>query len=121
MIKNQKIEKVAFVHIHTTFNNTITTITNLLGQVLCWSSAGQAGLKGARKNTAFAAQLATKKAVLKAIDLGITKVHIVLNGRGNGRDTSIRAIQNEGIEILSIIEKIKVAHNGCRPPKRRRL
>jgi len=121
MIKNKKIEKIAFVHVHTTFNNTIITITNLLGQVLCWSSAGQVGLKGARKNTAFAAQLATKKALSKAVDLGISKVHIVLNGRGNGRETSIRAIQNEGIEVLSIIDKIKVAHNGCRPPKRRRL
>lgn len=123
MIKNKKVkvENTGIIHIHTTFNNTIVTITDTKGCVICWFSPGKAGLKGARKNTAFAAQIATKEALIKASTLGIQKFHVVLNGRGNGRDSSLAVIQNEKFEILSIKDKIKLAHNGCRPPKKRRL
>ena len=119
--KQKKSVNVGVANIKTTFNNTIVTITDILGNTLCWVSAGSSGFKGARKNTPFAAQTASRAAALKAIDMGMTKVEVVINGRGNGRETSIRALKNAGLNIISIEDKTSVPHNGCRPPKKRRL
>jgi small subunit ribosomal protein S11 len=119
--KEKKSVQVGIANIKTTFNNTIVTITDLLGNTLCWSSAGTSGFKGARKNTPFAAQSAARNAALKAIDLGMHSVEIIIKGRGNGRENSIRAIKSAGLNILSVEDRTPVAHNGCRPPKKRRL
>jgi small subunit ribosomal protein S11 len=119
--KEKKSVQVGIANIKTTFNNTIVTITDLLGNTLCWASSGTSGFKGARKNTPFAAQSAARNAALKAIDLGMEKIEIILKGRGNGRETSIRAIKSAGLNILSIEDRTAIAHNGCRPPKKRRL
>ncbi len=109
------------VHIHSTFNNTIVTITDIKGNTLSWSSAGSAGFKGARKGTPFAAQIAAEKAALVAISLGLKKVEIMIKGQGSGRETAIRSIQSVGLEIIAIKDITPVPHNGCRPPKRRRV
>jgi small subunit ribosomal protein S11 len=119
--KQKKLVTVGIANIKTTFNNTIITICDILGNTVCWSSSGTSGFKGTRKNTPFAAQTATRNAALKALELGMEKVEVVINGRGNGRETSIRALKSAGLTILSIEDKTAVAHNGCRPPKRRRL
>ena len=125
MVKQKKKQKksinVGIANIKTTFNNTIVTITDILGNTICWSSAGSPGFKGARKNTPFAAQTAARAAAIKAIDMGMVKVEVVINGRGNGRETSIRALKTAGLNIISIEDKTSIPHNGCRPPKKRRL
>ena len=128
----QKIRKTAFkkdknnlvtgvVHIQSTFNNTIVTITNLTGDTISWASAGSTGFKGARKGTPFAAQTAAEKASLDALDYGLKGVEILVKGQGSGRETAIRAIQGAGFEIHSIQDITPVPHNGCRPPKPRRV
>lgn len=109
------------VHIKSTFNNTIVTITNPIGETISWSSAGSAGFKGARKSTPFAAQTAAEKAALEAINSGMKSVQILVKGQGSGRETAIRAIESAGFEISSIEDITSVPHNGCRPPKRRRV
>lgn len=109
------------VHIHSTFNNTIITITNLVGDTVSWASAGSAGFKGARKSTPFAAQTAAEKAALDAISTGMKSVHILVKGQGSGRETAIRAIESAGFEISSIEDITAIPHNGCRPPKKRRV
>nr|AWT38746.1 ribosomal protein S11 [Licmophora sp.] len=109
------------VHIQSTFNNTIVTITNLMGDTISWSSAGSSGFKGARKSTPFAAQTAAEKAALEAISNGMQTVQILVKGQGSGRETAIRAIEAAGFEITSIEDITSVPHNGCRPPKRRRV
>ena len=119
--KKQKAVTVGIANIKTTFNNTIITISDILGNTVCWASSGSSGFKGARKNTPFAAQSAARNAALKAIELGMEKIEIVIKGRGNGRETSIRAIKSAGLNILSIEDRTAIAHNGCRPPKKRRL
>jgi small subunit ribosomal protein S11 len=119
--KQKKSVTVGIANIKTTFNNTIITICDILGNTICWSSSGTAGFKGTRKNTPFAAQMVAKNAALKAIELGMEKVEVVIKGRGNGRETSIRALKSAGLNILSIEDKTSVPHNGCRPPKKRRL
>lgn len=119
--KQKKLVTVGIANIKTTFNNTIITICDIFGNTICWSSSGTSGFKGARKNTPFAAQVASKNAALKARDLGMESVEVVLKGRGNGRETSIRALKSAGLRILSIEDKTSVPHNGCRPPKKRRL
>ena len=119
--KQKKSVEIGIANIKTTFNNTIVTITDILGNTLCWASSGTSGFKGARKNTPFAAQSAARNAALKAIELGMEKIEIVIKGRGNGRETSIRAIKAFGLNILSIEDRTAIAHNGCRPPKKRRL
>jgi len=119
--KQKKSVTVGIANIKTTFNNTIITISDFLGNTLCWASSGSSGFKGARKNTPFAAQSAARNAALKAIELGMEKIEIVIKGRGNGRETSVRALKSAGLNILSIEDKTSVAHNGCRPPKKRRL
>jgi small subunit ribosomal protein S11 len=109
------------VHIKSSFNNTIVSITDLEGNVLSWASAGNAGFKGSRKSTPFAAQLAAEQAARRAMEQGVRKVDVVVKGPGSGRETAIRSIQNVGIEVTGIKDVTPVPHNGCRPPKRRRL
>lgn len=124
----QKIKKKAkrnitsgVVHIHSTFNNTIITVTDLNGNSFAWASSGSCGFKGTRKGTSFAAQLASEKAALKAIESGLKKVDVLVKGQGTGRETAIRALQTTGVQILSIKDITPLPYNGCRPPKRRRV
>ena len=109
------------VHIQSTFNNTIVTITSLTGNTISWASAGSSGFKGARKGTPFAAQTAAENAALQAITYGLKGVDVLVKGQGSGRETAIRSIQGAGFEINSIQDITPVSHNGCRPPKRRRV
>lgn len=109
------------VHIQSTFNNTIVTVTDLKGNSIAWASSGSAGFKGTRKGTSFAAQIAAKKATLQAIDSGLKKVKVLVKGRGPGRETAIRALQTTGVKIVSIKDITPVPYNGCRPPNRRRV
>ena len=109
------------VHVQSTFNNTIITITNVTGGTIAWASAGSAGFRGARKSTPFAAQTAAEKASLLALSLGMRNVEILVKGQGSGRETAIRAIEGAGFEIKSIQDITAIPHNGCRPPKRRRV
>jgi small subunit ribosomal protein S11 len=109
------------VHIQSTFNNTIVTITNVKGDVVSWASAGSSGFKGARKSTPFAAQTAAEKASLDALSAGMKSIDILVKGQGSGRETAIRALEGAGFEITSIQDVTAVPHNGCRPPKRRRV
>ena len=122
---NSKRDKTIFtlgiVHIQSTFNNTIVTITNLAGDTISWASAGSAGFKGARKGTPFAAQIAAEKAAIDALSSGLKTVKILVKGQGSGRETAIRSIQGAGFDIKSIQDITPVPHNGCRPPKRRRV
>jgi small subunit ribosomal protein S11 len=109
------------VHINSSFNNTIITITDLKGNTISWSSAGSTGFKGSRKGTPFAAQTASEAATSVALNLGLKTVSILVKGQGLGRETAIRAVQNGGFEITSITDITPVPHNGCRPPKKRRV
>ena len=118
-IKNNSTSGI--VHIQSTFNNTIVTITNLSGDTISWASAGSTGFKGTRKSTPFAAQNAAKKASLDALNSGLKNVEIQVKGQGSGRETAIRAVQASGFEINTIQDITPVSHNGCRPPKRRRV
>ncbi len=108
-------------HIQSTFNNTIVAITDVKGNVISWSSAGVVGFKGARKGTPFAAQMAAEDCARKAMEHGVRKVDVEVKGPGPGRETAIRALQAVGLDILSIKDVTPVPHNGCRPPKRRRV
>ena len=119
--KDKNSSQKGIVHIQSTFNNTIVTITNLTGDTISWSSAGSAGFKGARKSTPFAAQTAAEKAALEAANNGMKTVQILVKGQGSGRETAIRAIEGARLEITSIEDITAVPHNGCRPPKRRRV
>lgn len=119
--KDKSSVKKGMVHIQSTFNNTIVTITNLRGDTVAWASAGSSGFKGARKSTPFAAQTAAEKAALEALSNGLKKVEILVKGQGSGRETAIRAIEGAGFDITSIQDITSVPHNGCRPPKRRRV
>ena len=118
---NKKNFTKGIVHIQSTFNNTIVTITNLVGDTISWASAGSSGFKGARKSTPFAAQTAAEKAALEAASTGLKNVQILVKGQGSGRETAIRAIKGAGLEVTAIQDITAVAHNGCRPPKRRRV
>ena len=108
-------------HIKSTFNNTIVTITDPTGAVISWASAGTVGFKGSRKSTPFAAQMAAEAAARRAMEHGVRKVDVQVKGPGSGRETAIRSIQNAGIEVTGIKDVTPVPHNGCRPPKRRRV
>jgi small subunit ribosomal protein S11 len=119
--KQKKLVTIGIANIKTTFNNTIITLCDILGNTICWASSGTSGFKGSRKNTPFAAQSAAKNVATKAMELGMEKVEIIIKGRGNGRESSIRALKSAGLTILSIEDKTSVPHNGCRPPKKRRL
>lgn len=108
-------------HIQATFNNTIISITDPQGNVISWSSSGQVGFSGSRKSTAFAAQLAAEEASKKALDMGLKEVRVLVKGPGAGRESAIRAIQAAGLSVSLIKDVTSVPHNGCRPPKRRRV
>jgi small subunit ribosomal protein S11 len=108
-------------HIQATFNNTIVSITDMQGNVVSWSSAGQAGFTGSRKSTAFAAQLASEQAAKKAMEAGMREVKVHVNGPGSGRESAIRAIQAAGLSVTLIKDVTSIPHNGCRAPKRRRV
>jgi small subunit ribosomal protein S11 len=108
-------------HIKSTFNNTIVTITDPTGAVISWASAGTVGFKGSRKSTPFAAQLAAEQAARRAQEHGVRKVDVFVKGPGSGRETAIRSLQATGLEIQGIQDVTPVPHNGCRPPKRRRV
>ena len=108
-------------HIKTSFNNTIVAITDREGNVIVWKSAGAAGFKGSRKSTPFAAQMAAENAARKAAEHGMKKVDVFVKGPGSGRETAIRSLQATGLEVGSIQDVTPVPHNGCRPPKRRRV
>ena len=108
-------------HIKSSFNNTIITITDQAGNTLSWASAGNVGFKGSRKSTPFAAQMAAEQAARRAMEHGVRRVDVVVRGPGSGRETAIRSIQNTGIEVTGIKDVTPIPHNGCRPPKRRRV
>ena len=124
-IRTKKKEKKnipsGVVHIHSTFNNTIVTITDPGGNVVAWSSAGVQGFKGSRKSTPFAAQLAAEDAVKKAMEHGVKNVEVYVKGPGAGRESALRSLQAAGLNILVIKDVTPIPHNGCRPPKRRRV
>jgi small subunit ribosomal protein S11 len=109
------------VHIQSTFNNTIVTITDGAGNTVAWSSAGVLGFKGSRKSTPFAAQVAAEDAAKKAVEAGMKNVEVFIKGPGPGRESALRALQNTGFHVTSIKDVTPVPHNGCRPPKRRRV
>jgi len=116
-----KVDTVGQAHIHSSFNNIIISLTNATGQVISWSSAGKMGFRGSKKNTPYAAQVAATDCTKKAFDYGLRKVKLYVKGPGNGRESAIRAIHNGGIEVIEIIDVTPLPHNGCRPPKRRRV
>ncbi len=108
-------------HIQATFNNTIITITDPNGNVLSWGSAGQAGFKGSRKSTPYAAQMAAETAARRAMEHGVRRVEVFVRGPGSGRQAAIRSLANTGLQVTSIVDVTPIPHNGCRPPKRRRV
>ena len=127
--KNAKVSKkrkvvvasVGEAHVSATFNNVIISLTNKKGDVIAWSSAGKMGFRGSKKNTPYAAQVAAEDAAKVAFDAGLKKVKVYVKGPGNGRESAIRTIHNAGIEVTEIIDVTPLPHNGCRPPKKRRV
>ena len=115
------VESLGEAHITASFNNIIISLTNKKGDVISWSSAGKMGFRGSKKNTPYAAQLATEDAVERAKEAGLRKVKVFVKGPGNGRESAIRSIHNGGIEVSEIVDVTPTPHNGCRPPKRRRV
>jgi len=119
--KKEKVEANGVAHIKVTFNNTIVSMTDVYGNVISWASAGRIGFKGSRKSTPFAAQIAAETAAKEAMDLGLKGVAVVLKGPRSGRDAAVRSLQAAGLEITAIRDVTPIPHNGCRPPKRRRV
>ena len=119
--KSKNAPELGVAHIQATFNNTIVSISDLSGNVISWSSAGVQGFKGSRKSTPFAAQVAAEKAANKVKAMGMKKLEVHVRGPGQGRESAIRALQTVGMEITVIRDKTPIPHNGCRPPKRRRV
>jgi len=115
------VDAMGQAHIQATFNNIIISLTNGQGQVISWASAGKMGFKGSKKNTPYAAQVAAQDCASKAYELGLRKVEVFVKGPGAGRESAIRSIQNNGIEVTLIKDVTPLPHNGCRPPKRRRV
>ena len=115
------VETVGEAHVSATFNNVIVSLTNKKGDVIAWSSAGKMGFRGSKKNTPYAAQVAAEDAAKVAFDAGLKKVKVYVKGPGNGRESAIRTIHNAGIEVTEIIDVTPLPHNGCRPPKKRRV
>ena len=116
-----KVDAVGEAHIHASFNNIIISLTNKQGQVISWSSAGKQGFRGSKKNTPYAAQTAASEATKIAYEAGLRKVKVFVKGPGNGRESAIRTIHNNGIVVTEIVDVTPMPHNGCRPPKRRRV
>src|SRR5260221_7432776 len=119
--KGKRTVSEGVVHIHSTFNNTIITITDMMGGVVSWASAGSVGFKGSRKGTPFASQLAAESAAKKAADFGMRTVQVLVKGPGGGREPALRSLQAAGFSITLIRDATPIPHNGCRPPKRRRV
>jgi len=119
--KREKVEATGVAHIKATFNNTIISITDNYGNIISWASAGRLGFKGSRKSTPFAAQLAAESAVKEAKELGLQRVEVLVKGPGSGREPAVRSIQAAGLTITAIKDVTPIPHNGCRPPKRRRV
>lgn len=119
--KKVHVDAVGVARIKASFNNVICTITDIYGNTISWSSAGKNGFKGSRKNTPFAAQVTAEAAAKEAYDLGLRKIDVFVKGPGAGREAAIRALSVAGLEILSIKDSTPIPHNGCRPPKRRRV
>jgi len=119
--KKTKVDANGIAHVKATYNNTIVTLTDIYGNVISWSSAGRAGYKGSRKNTPFAAQLAGEMAAKEAMELGLVRVEVRVKGPGGGRESAIRSLEATGLEIIAIKDVTPLPHNGCRPPKRRRV
>jgi len=115
------VEPVGEVHIRASFNNIIISVTNSQGQVISWGSAGKMGFKGSKKNTPYAAQMAAQSCAQVAYDAGMRKAEVFVKGPGSGRESAIRTVQSTGIEVTSITDVTPLPHNGCRPPKRRRV
>ncbi len=119
--KEKKNIPNGIVHISATFNNTIVSVTDPQGNVICWSSTGQHGFKGSRKSTPYAARLVGESAISKAMENGLKSAEIIVKGPGSGRESALRAVANSGIKVNLIRDVTPVPHNGCRPPKRRRI
>jgi small subunit ribosomal protein S11 len=119
--KVKKNVQTGIAHIQSTFNNTMITVTDVSGNVLCWSTAGAQGFKGSRKSTPFAAQVAAEECSKKAMEHGVRQLSIYVKGPGSGRESAVRALQAAGIKITLIRDVTPIPHNGCRPPKRRRV
>lgn len=119
--KRTRVEPVGRAFIQATFNNTIITLTDMRGGVISWSSAGRQGFKGSKKSTPFAAQQAASNAAREAMELGLRKIDVSVKGPGSGREAAIRSLSAAGLEITSIKDVTPIPHNGCRPPKRRRV
>ncbi len=116
-----KVEAIGQADVSSTFNNIIIALTNIQGQVISWSSAGKMGFRGSKKNTPYAAQMAAENAATPALEAGLRKVKVYVKGPGNGRESAIRSLNNSGIEVMEIVDITPIPHNGCRPPKRRRV
>ncbi len=116
-----KVEPYGQAHIHASFNNIIISLTNNSGQVISWASAGKMGFRGSKKNTPYAAQMAAEECAKTAYDNGLRKVKVFVKGPGSGRESAIRTIHSNGIEVTEIVDVTPMPHNGCRPPKRRRV
>jgi len=123
MARKKKLRQVTrgIAHILASFNNTVITIADAKGNTLCWSSAGAAGFKGSKKSTPFAAQVASEQAAKKALEYGMKEVDVFIKGPGSGRESAVRALQAAGLQVCSIHDVTPIPHNGCRPPKRRRV
>jgi small subunit ribosomal protein S11 len=119
--KKTHVDANGIAHIKATFNNVVVTITDIYGNTISWSSAGKNGFKGSRKNTPFAAQVSAEAAAKEAYDLGMRRIEVLVKGPGSGREAAIRALNTAGLEISSIRDVTPIPHNGCRPPKRRRV
>ncbi len=119
--KNVKVEPQGQAHIRASFNNIIITLTNNAGQAISWASAGKAGFRGSKKNTPYAAQIAATDAAKEAYDCGLRSVTVYVKGPGSGREAAIRAIDAAGIKVITILDVTPLPHNGCRPPKKRRV
>ncbi len=115
------VEPAGQAHVHASFNNIIISMTNNAGQVISWASAGKMGFRGSKKNTPYAAQMAAQDAAKAAFDMGLRKVKVYVKGPGTGRESAIRTIHTAGIEVTEIVDVTPMPHNGCRPPKRRRV
>lgn len=119
--KRKQVEPFGEAYISASFNNIIVSLTNKRGDVISWSSAGKMGFRGSKKNTPYAAQTAAEDATKEAYEAGLRKVKVYVKGPGNGRESAIRSIHNSGVEVTEIVDITPMPHNGCRPPKRRRV
>jgi len=120
-VKKRHAPSQGIAHIFATFNNTIVTITDRQGNTLCWSTSGASGFHGSRKSTPYAAQIAAMNAAKKALDMGVKEVEVWVKGPGQGRESAIRSLQQAGLSVTAIKDVTPIPHNGCRPPKRRRV